>query len=164
MCAARWAALTVGEQQLVQIAGAVGGGARVIVFDEPTSSLTRSEVERLFVLVDRLKAQGVTMLYVTHRLPEIYRLCERVTVLRDGRHVITRPTAGLSEAELVRAMIGRDLPAHPPAPERRARRRSGWRCGGCPAPAGSRTCRFQLRAGEILGLGGPGGRRAIGDA
>jgi ABC-type multidrug transport system ATPase subunit len=100
------AALTVGEQQLVQIAGAVGGGARLIVLDEPTSSLTGSEVERLFVLLDRLKAQGVTLLYVTHRMPEIFRLCERVTVLRDGRHVITRDRAGLTEAELVRAMIG----------------------------------------------------------
>jgi ABC-type sugar transport system ATPase subunit len=145
-------ALTVGEQQLVQIAGAVGAGARVIVFDEPTSSLTGSEAERLFALVDRLKCQGVTMLYVTHRIPEIYRLCERVTVLRDGRHVITRPTGGLTEPELVRAMIGRDLPpatsaARPPGPIRLAVQRLS-------SPGRFADVSFELRAGEILGLAG----------
>jgi ABC-type sugar transport system ATPase subunit len=146
------AALTVGEQQLVQIAGAVGAGARVIVFDEPTSSLTRREAERLFALVDRLKTQGVTMLYVTHRIPEIYRLCERVTVLRDGRHVISRPTAGLTEPELVRAMIGRDLPPatsaeRPPGPVRLAVQRLS-------SPGRFADVSFELRAGEILGLAG----------
>jgi ABC-type sugar transport system ATPase subunit len=147
-------ALTVGEQQLVQIAGAVGEQARVIVFDEPTSSLTRSEAERLFALMDRLKARGVTLLYVTHRMPEIFRLCERVTVLRDGRHVITRDTAGLSETELVRAMIGRDL--EPPAaratvPSERPVRLEVRRLS---SPGRFADVSFQLRAGEILGVGG----------
>ena len=81
--------LTVGEQQLCQIAAAVGSGARVLVFDEPSSSLSRGEAERLFELIERLRGQGVTILYVSHRLPEIYRLCDAITVLRDGRHVTT---------------------------------------------------------------------------
>ena len=152
------AALTVGEQQLVQIAGAVGeagGGARLIVFDEPTSSLTLGEAERLFALIDRLKAQGLTLLYVTHRMPEIFRLCQRVTVLRDGRHVITRDTAGLSEAELVRAMIGRALePTPPAAPPERANRPVRLAVRGLSSPARFAGVSFELRAGEILGLAG----------
>jgi ABC-type sugar transport system ATPase subunit len=106
--------LTVGEQQLCQIAAAVGSGARVLIFDEPSSSLSRGEAERLFALIERLRAQGVTMLYVSHRLPEIYRLCDTITVLRDGRHVTTRPAGELDEAQLIRAMIGRELAPYAP--------------------------------------------------
>ena len=94
---------------MVQIAAAVGGGARIIVFDEPTSSLSQAEAERLFELIERLKARGVTCIYVSHRMPEIFRLCDAVTVLRDGRHVATRPTAALAESDLVQMMIGRPL-------------------------------------------------------
>ena len=127
----------------------------MIVFDEPTSSLTRSEAERLFALIDRLKARGVTLLYVTHRLPEIYRLCERVTVLRDGRHVITRDRAGLTEAALVRAMIGREFArsGRRPAATVRAPGPAGG-ARGCPARGGSRTCRSSCGPGEMLGLAG----------
>ena len=85
--------LAIGQRQMVQIAAAVGGGARIIVFDEPTSSLSQAEAERLFELIERLKARGVTCIYVSHRMPEIFRLCDAVTVLRDGRHVATRPTS-----------------------------------------------------------------------
>ena len=87
--------LTIAQQQMVQIAAAVGGGARIIVFDEPTSSLSQVEAERLYELIDRLKARGVTCIYVSHRMPEIFRLCDTVSVLRDGRHVATRPAAEL---------------------------------------------------------------------
>src|ERR687890_70342 len=101
--------LAIGQRQMVQIAAAVGGGARVIVFDEPTSSLSQAEAERLFSLIERLKARGVTCIYVSHRMPEIFRLCDAVTILRDGRHVATRPTSSLSESDLVQMMIGRPL-------------------------------------------------------
>src|SRR5437879_6365730 len=94
--------LSVAEQQLVQIAAAVGSGARVIVFDEPTSSLDEGDVARLFPLIGDLRARGVTIIYVSHRMSEIFRLCDAITVLRDGRHVATRPAAELNEAELVR--------------------------------------------------------------
>ena len=101
--------LGVAEQQLVQIASAVGSGARVIVFDEPTSSLSEGETARLFDLVPRLTARGVTLLYVSHRMPEIFRLSDHLTVLRDGEHVATRATGELDERELVQLMIGRRL-------------------------------------------------------
>ena len=87
------AALSTGQEQMVQIAGAVGTGARIIVMDEPTSSLASAEAERLFELIDRLKARGVTLIYVSHRLEEIFRLCDRVTVLRDGQHIETADIA-----------------------------------------------------------------------
>ena len=77
--------LSIGNRQMVQIAAAVGGGAKIIVFDEPTSSLSQAEAERLYELLGRLKARGVTCIYVSHRMPEIFALCDAVSVLRDGR-------------------------------------------------------------------------------
>lgn len=88
--------LTTGQEQLVQIAAAVGTGARVIVFDEPTSSLSVAESEHLFSLLARLRERRITVLYVSHRMDEIFRLCDRVTVLRDGRHVATGAVADTS--------------------------------------------------------------------
>ena len=76
--------LTTGQQQMLQIASAVGTGARVIVFDEPSSSLSQHEADKLYELIDRLRTQGVTSIYVSHRMEEIFRLCDTVTVLRDG--------------------------------------------------------------------------------
>ena len=146
--------LSVAEQQLVQIAAAAGSGAQIIIFDEPTSSLSESEAARLYVLVHRLTSRGVTLLYVSHRMPEIFRLAGRVTVLRDGVHVDTRATTSLDERELVRLMIGRDIghyfPAHVnAAPGEELLRTEGLSCHG----------RFEdislaLRAGEIVGLAG----------
>ena len=78
-------ALSTAHEQLVQIAAAVGTGARILLFDEPTSSLPEPDAENLFALIRRLKARSVTMIYVSHRLPEVFRLCDRVTVLRDGK-------------------------------------------------------------------------------
>ena len=101
--------LTIGQQQVVQIAAAVGRGARVIVFDEPTSSLSEHEARKLYELVGRLRARGVTCLYVSHRMAEIFRLADAVTVLRDGRHVATRPRETVDPAALVEMMIGRPL-------------------------------------------------------
>ena len=91
------AELSVGRQQMVQIAGAVAGGARVIIFDEPTSSLSQVEARRLFGLVKNLRSRGITSIYVSHRLEEIFELCDTVTVLRDGRLVDTRPIGELNE-------------------------------------------------------------------
>ena len=101
--------LSIAQEQLVQIAAAVGQGARIIVFDEPTSSLGRGEVDRLFALIRRLRQAGVTVIYVSHRLEEIFELCQTVTVLRDGRHIATRPVATLDHDELVRMMVGRSV-------------------------------------------------------
>jgi ABC-type sugar transport system ATPase subunit len=146
--------LNVAQQQMVQIASAVGGGARIIVFDEPTSSLSQGEADRLYELIGRLKARGVTSIYVSHRMPEIFRLCDTVSVLRDGRHVATRPAAELTEAELVRLMIGRPLAEYLP------RHLSGepgeelLRVDGLTLPGAFHDVSFALRAGEVVGLAG----------
>jgi monosaccharide-transporting ATPase len=101
--------LGLGVQQMVAIARAVSADHRVVIMDEPTSSLEPREVDRLFSVVGRLRAEGVTVVYVSHRLEEVYRLCDRVTVLRDGRLVHTGPLAELSRLELVSRMLGRDV-------------------------------------------------------
>jgi ABC-type sugar transport system ATPase subunit len=146
--------LTVGEQQLCQIAGAVGSGARVLVFDEPSSSLSRGEAERLFELIERLRAQGVTILYVSHRLPEIYRLCDTITVLRDGRHVTTRPARELDENALVQAMIGRALAAYTPRSVQRAPGGIRLEVKNLSSPGRFEGISLTVREGEIVGLAG----------
>jgi len=108
------AQLTTGQEQMVQIAAAVGVNARIIIFDEPTSSLSVHESEQLFRLMRRLKAKGATLIYVSHRMEEIFQLADTVTVLRDGAHVATEPVANLSREKLIRQMVGRDVLAHRP--------------------------------------------------
>jgi len=146
-------ALGTAQEQLVQIAAAVGTGANVLIFDEPTSSLTPAEGQRLFALIGRLRARGATILYVSHRLPEIEALADRVSVLRDGRLVATRERGQAAPADLVRLMIGRDL--GPPAASPQAA------AGGVVlevenfgSPGRFRDVSFRLRAGEIAGLAG----------
>jgi ABC-type sugar transport system ATPase subunit len=103
------AQLTTGQEQMVQIAGAVGVNARIIIFDEPTSSLSTNESEHLFELMARLKARGVSMIYVSHRMDEIFRICDTITVLRDGKHVATEPIAQTNRDRLIRQMVGREV-------------------------------------------------------
>jgi ABC-type sugar transport system ATPase subunit len=110
--------LSSAQEQLVQIAAAVGTGARAIVLDEPTSALTVADAERLYALIGVLRARGVTVLYVSHRIPEVFRLADRITVLRDGACVGTLRRDATSPRDLVRRMIGRELSgerAEPPA-------------------------------------------------
>jgi ABC-type sugar transport system ATPase subunit len=146
--------LSVGEQQLVQIAAAVGSGAAVIVLDEPTSSLTDVEAERLFRLVDTLKARRVTLVYVSHRMQEIHRLCDTVSVLRDGQHVMTSPVGDLDEATLVQAMIGRHLEQHHPRHLDQAPGPELLGADSLSVPGKFRGITLSLRAGEVLGLAG----------
>ena len=146
--------LAIGQRQMVQIAAAVGGGARIIVFDEPTSSLSQAEAERLFALIERLKERGVTCIYVSHRMPEIFRLCDAVTVLRDGRHVATRATASLTESDLVQMMIGRSLAEYFPRHADAAVSDEVLRVEGLTVPGKFEDVSFSLRAGEIVGLAG----------
>ncbi|MGK5444484.1 sugar ABC transporter ATP-binding protein [Micromonospora sp. URMC 105] len=101
--------MSLGAQQMVALARAVAVDAKVLVMDEPTSSLEPREVQTLFGLVRRLSARGIAVVYVSHRLDELYQLCDRVTVLRDGRVVHTGALAGLDRLRLVSAMLGRDL-------------------------------------------------------
>ena len=103
-------ALPIGQRQMVEITKALTRGAKVIAFDEPTSSLSAREIDRLFVVIQDLKRQGCAILYVTHRMEEIFRLGDACTVLRDGRHVRTYQTLqGVTADHLVKDMVGRDI-------------------------------------------------------
>src|SRR5699024_11754321 len=99
--------LTVAEQQIVEIIKALSVEATVISMDEPTAALSDTEVTVLYRVIDALKAKGVAIIYVSHRLQEIFDLCDVITVLKDGALVTSRPRAELDHAGLVRAMVGR---------------------------------------------------------
>jgi ABC-type sugar transport system ATPase subunit len=151
---ARVGALTTGQQQMLQIASAVGTGARVIVFDEPTSSLSQHEADKLYELIDRLRRQGVTSIYVSHRMEEIFRLCDTVTVLRDGTHVATRPASELSQPTLVQMMIGRPLEEYFPSHVHAPMGEELLRVEGLSSRGRFQDISFTLRAGEVLGFAG----------
>ncbi len=147
-------ALSTGHEQLVQIAAAVGTGARVIVMDEPTSSLSVSEGENLFRLVGSLKERGITVLYVSHRMEEIFRLCDAITVLRDGRHVATQAARDVGAGGLVRQMVGRDVTFLQPGHVARDLGEEVLRVRGLCSPGKFRDVSFSLRRGEIVGMAG----------
>jgi rhamnose transport system ATP-binding protein len=145
--------LSIADQQVVEIGKALILDARVIVMDEPTAALSAAEVDRLFEVIRTLRGQGKAVLFISHRLEEIFAICQRVTVMRDGRHVVTREVRGLTADDLVRAMVGRDIEQRP---------------GGQDVNPGetvlgvSRLTRegvftdisLQVRAGEIVALSG----------
>jgi ABC-type sugar transport system ATPase subunit len=146
--------LTTGQQQMLQIASAVGTGARVIVFDEPTSSLSQHEAEKLYDLIARLRIQGVTSIYVSHRMEEIFRLCDAVTVLRDGTHVATRPTTEVTQPSLVQMMIGRRLEEYFPSHVKAQVGEELLRVEHLSSPRRFSDISFTLHAGEVLGFAG----------
>jgi rhamnose transport system ATP-binding protein len=146
--------LSMPEQQLVEIAKAIGAHARILIMDEPSASLTDREVETLFAVVRRLRSEGVGIIYISHRLEEIFALADRVTVLRDGETVGTRDRAGLDRAELIRLMVGRELSAvFPKRAVKRGEAVLEVRQLSSRA-AGVHDVTLQVRAGEILGLAG----------
>jgi ribose transport system ATP-binding protein len=152
--------LRVGEQQLVEVAKALSLDARLLILDEPTSALSQAEIERLFAVIAALKAHGVTMIYISHKFDEIFRIADRVTVLRDGELVGTLPIAEADQPTLIRMMVGRDLSdlfpksAAPIGAE--ALRVENLHL----APEGERAGRslhdisFQVQRGEIVGIAG----------
>lgn len=143
-----------GQIQLVQIAGVLASGARVLILDEPTSSLSLAETQKLEELIARLRRQGTTILYVSHRMEEIFRLCDTATVLRDGRHVATLPLAQTNSDELVRLMIGRPLAAYFPTHVERDVGEERLRVESVSSQTRFSNVSFQLRAGEVLGVAG----------
>ena len=106
--------LSIADQQVVEIGKALSLDARVIVMDEPTAALSAAEVDRLFDVIRTLKTQGAAVLFISHRLEEVFAICQTVTVMRDGKHVLTSDLAGLTAKDLVRAMVGRELAERPP--------------------------------------------------
>jgi ABC-type sugar transport system ATPase subunit len=147
-------ALSTAQEQLVQIASAVGTGARILVFDEPTSSLSEPESLKLFELIDALKARGVTLVYVSHRMPEIFRLCDRLSVLRDGKYVGTLDRKEASEDQIVRLMIGRSLEQYFPQHLSSKPGETLLSVRNLSSPGQFQDVSFDLRAGEILGFAG----------
>lgn len=144
--------LSVPQQQLVEIARALSVKARVLVLDEPTASLSEAETERLFAKLRRLREQGVGIIYISHRLEEIQRLADRITVLRDGRSVGTQDAATLRQEELIRWMVGRDVKDHYRRPPCRP---------GAVALTVRHLCNeqvndvsFEVRYGEVIGFAG----------
>ena len=101
--------LSVAQQQMIEIARAVNEGARILILDEPTASLTTSETEHLFAQIARLKKSGVAMIYISHRMEETFKVCDTVTVLRDGQFIGTRNTNETTEKELISMMVGREF-------------------------------------------------------
>ena len=145
--------LSVAQMQMVEIARAISVNARVLIMDEPTSSLTAREVEELFTIVRQLRAQGAAIVFISHRLEELFAIADRVTVLRDGAYVDTRPMAGVTTEELIRLMVGRNLSELFP----KQRVEPGevlLEVRSLSLPGRFADISFQLRRGEIVGMAG----------
>jgi ribose transport system ATP-binding protein len=144
--------LSVAYQQIVEIVKSLSRDAKIVVMDEPTAPLTNKEIESLFGIVRKMKARGVTVLYISHRLEEVFEICDRVSVMRDGKYVVTKDTKDVRLRELIGYMIGRELSEDYPKA-----------VGSTPEVVLSvrglttdkiRGVTFDLHKGEILGLGG----------
>lgn len=146
--------LSMPEQQLVEIACALGAGARIVIMDEPTASLTQKEQHLLFAVVRDLRAGGVGIIYISHRLEEIFALADRVTVLRDGQSVGTSNVGEINEATLIRMMVGREVTQlYPSSESTPGAQVLKLKDVGCHA-SGVHGVSFDVRAGEIFGLAG----------
>ncbi|MCA9126832.1 MAG: sugar ABC transporter ATP-binding protein [Planctomycetales bacterium] len=152
--------LRVGDQQLIEIAKALSLDATILIMDEPTSALTESEVARLYGVIDRLRSRGVTILYISHKMDEVFRLADRITVLRDGRFVTTVNRVDTSPREIAHLMVGRELePTHRASssesqPTVLAVKGLSLAWPGHSKAWRLRSINFELHRGEILGIAG----------
>ncbi len=145
--------LSVAEQQMVEIAKALDIEAKLVIMDEPTATLTGTEIAHLFSVIRGLTAQGIAVLYISHRLDEIFQIADRVTVMRDGKVVATLPRSEIDQQKLIRLMVGRDIQNLYPKPEPKI----GpvvLRAEGITRRRILHQCSFEVRAGEILGFAG----------
>ena len=145
--------LSVAQQQLIEIAKSLVRRPRLLILDEPTSSLSEADSAILFRVIHRLQSQGVTMLYISHRLPEVFAMCDTVTILRDGTHVKTLRTKSTTDEEIVKLMVGRDLLAfhrhEPPHDTRETVKVTSLNRKGR-----YENISFSIRSGEIVGMAG----------
>ena len=148
------AQLSTGQEQLVQIAAAVGVNAKIIVMDEPTSSLSAGESEHLFKLLADLKSRGITVIYVSHRMEEIFRLCDTITVLRDGRHVATEKISQTNHDRVIHQMVGREVVFQEPQHLKQPLGKELLRVEGLSSPGKFQNVSFTLHAGDVLGFAG----------
>lgn len=146
--------LSIAGKQLVEIAKALSHEAKVLIMDEPTAVLTDRETESLFTLIDELRAQGVTVLYISHRLVEVERLCDRVSVLRDGVLVETRSRGAFSQTELAGLMVGRELGDFYPTKRPAVQGDPVLKVRGARVEGFVDGVDFEVRPGEIVGLAG----------
>jgi ABC-type sugar transport system ATPase subunit len=154
--------LSVAEQQMVEIAKALALDAKLVVMDEPTSALSDQEVQRLFAIVRNLKARGIAVIFVTHRLEEVGQICERLTVLRDGRPAGAAAVGEVTTEDVIRLMVGRDVERFFAHRDGHGRREVVLRVSGLsraqsaqdPQAVRLDEVSFELHAGEILGLAG----------
>ena len=152
--AAKVGDLSLNQQQIVEICRALSSRPRVLVFDEPTASLDDDQVEHLLGIIDKLRASGLGIVYVSHRLREIFAIADRITVLRDGRTVGTVATAEVDERRLVSMMVGRDYDPAVSAYRQRAHGETAIEVTGLASNGRFRDVSFSLRRGEILGIAG----------
>ncbi|MDR0760505.1 MAG: sugar ABC transporter ATP-binding protein [Treponema sp.] len=145
--------LSIGQCQLIEIIKAISCNAKIIIMDEPTSAITEKEAEMLFVQIRRLRSQGVSIIYISHKMEEIFKISDRVTVLRDGNYIGTKTAAELSTGELIKMMVGRELsdvfPKKPVTPGDAVLRVRDISLGNR-----VKGVSFDLRRGEILGIAG----------
>jgi len=146
--------LSMPEQQLVEIAKAIGAEARVLIMDEPTASLTEREAAQLFDVIDRLRAQGAGIVYISHRLEEIFGIADRITVLRDGQTIATAARTDVTRGDLIRLMVGRELASVFPKREVPLGDAVLELRGLTHRASGVRDVSLAVRAGEIVGLAG----------
>ncbi len=145
--------LSIGQQQMIEIAKALMVDAKVLIMDEPTAALTQSETEVLFKVVRSLKAKGVSIVYISHRMEEIFDLCDRITILRDGQYVGTKFIAQTDMTEIVKMMIGREIGER--YPERHVEKGDViFEVKNLTCPGVFSDVNFQVRAGEVLGVAG----------
>ena len=146
--------LSTAQEQLVQIAAAVGTEPRILVFDEPTSSLAEPDAQNLFRLIEELKTRGMTMIYVSHRMPELFRLCDKISVLRDGQYVGTLDREHMTPDTVVRMMIGRSVEEYFPEHLAGSQGAPMLQVRNLNSPGHFRDVNFEVKAGEIVGFAG----------
>lgn len=149
----RMSELSVGQQQMIEIAKALMVDAQVIIMDEPTAALTQSETEVLFEVVNSLRKKGVSIVYISHRMEEIFELCDRITVLRDGAYIGTKKIAETDMNDVVKMMIGREIGERYPLRDVEPGE-IVFEVKGLESPGVFRDVSFQVRAGEVLGVSG----------